>query len=296
MDDKLLRCKSRYWPDKETLAEFAYRTINDIFTNGTEEEKQDCIKAFYERVQWQGEIFLTLVSATNYECKFAVEKNDTIFTFDVEDWKFKLNGRYVKDANVADMLGVPMAFIDGMSFVCQHIGRVLGSQYEQEQKWLSLKIAASEVQKKLSALKKQESRTKNDFVKSVRRQAEKQLKQKLKNIGIESAKKEWWKTLESVCRFHSMPTVPKPTLRRSDVQKMQPFSGIYIEWDEEVCQYVGLSVNVPLRVREGHHRLDGDSMMSVLEFPKDQLVRVEHFYIWLLHPRKNGTPGQKVVV
>ena len=283
----------RFDPHKETLADFAYRTIDNILKNGTEEEIRECIGAFYKRVDWQGDIFLTMISGSDFGCKFLVEKNGTEIEIDVVEWKFKFNGRYIRNADVADLLGVPMAFIDGLSFACQHVGHTLGSKHKQQEEWVRLKVAQAEIQKKLSLLKKQEKKTKDDFVKSLRRHAEKHLNRKLKNLAIETAKREWWAKLDSVCRYHSMPAVSKPSLRRLEIQKMNAFSGIYIEWNGDQCEYVGMSGNVPQRVSESHHKLEGNSLMSVIEFPFDQLARAEHFYIWLLHPRKNGSSGQK---
>lgn len=280
-------------PNKETLADFAYRAINDVLKNGTEEEIRECIGAFYERVNWQGEFFLTLISGSDFECKFSAEKNGIEFEIDVVEWKFKFNGRYIRNADVADLLGVPMAFVDGLSFACQHIGRCLGSKHKQQEEWIRLKVAQAEVQKKLSLLKKQERKTRDEFVKSLRRHAEKRLDQKFRNIAIEAARHEWWQKLDDVCRYHSMPSVTQPSLRRSDIQKMEPFSGIYFEWNKDQCEYVGMSGNVPHRISESHHKLEGNALMSFIQFPLDQLARAEHFYIWLLHPRKNGSPGQK---
>ena len=281
----------------ETLSEFAWRVIDDIFRNGTEEQKRECVKSFYQRVHWEGEVRLRNIFGGCNEFQksaFVLEKDGYQYRIEADSWKYREGGKPIKDANLSDMIGVPTAFLDGIALAVSCVRSVVKTQQEQEEQ----KKLFTEERKKLESAKRLLDKklsignagtlSRESVVKSLRRAAEKEIAKKQINTGIASAEKKYWKEITRRCNSHDMPPVPKPNIKRSDLQRLPAFSGLYFEWHGLLCNYVGKSVNVPARVKDGHHKLQGDSMMSFLPMDMSLIGRSELFYIWLLNPASNG--------
>lgn len=283
-----------YSPASETLADFAWRVIDDVFTQGSEEQIQECVRAFYQRVDCKDGVRVVEMHGGPYDGGVVLEKDGEFFRIESEDWKYRCNGRPIKDAKLADMLGVPVAFLDGLTVAYGLFAENLQTRHMQEKEKQSLeaerkrlKSVQRSLDKKL-AIGNAGTLARETVVKSLRRAAEKSLKRKQLNCGIASAERKFWNEITARCSSHDMPPVPPPMMRRSKIRELPPFSGLYFEWDGLLCTYVGKSVNVPARLSDGHHKLQGDSEMSFIEMDVRTIGRNELFYIWLLNPAKNG--------
>jgi hypothetical protein len=283
-----------YQPANETLAGFAWRVIDDIFRYGTEEQKQDCLKSFYSRVFWEDAIELSGIYGGAYAPAFVLVKDGIKYHIEAQDWKFRVNGKAIKDANLADMLGVPVAFLDGLAMATAFCHKLVGTKKEQEdatkaflEERRKLEATRRALDKKLT-IGNAGSLGRKAVVKSLRRAAEKEIAKNQINAGVAAAEQKFWAEITKRCTGHDMPPVPRPTMKRSQIRQLPPFSGLYFEWDGLLCNYVGKSINVPARLNDGHHKLQGDSMMSFLQMDSSVIGRNELFYIWLLNPAKNG--------
>ena len=75
-------------------------------------------------------------------------------------------------------------------------------------------------------------------------------------------------------------------------ENMPPGPGIYFLWDNKknIVAYVGQSINLRNRVRSSHDKIPQIPfpVVSFLEFPLEELVFAECFYIGTLKPPLNG--------
>ena len=281
-------------PSRENLSDFAWRVIDDIFESGTDDEKESCIRAFYERVNIGGGVELVGISYEDLEGKFpnrmVLRRGgvDFIVYTDGSGFRYKLNGMPTRDADVAERIGAPVAFIEGLLLAVRFIGKHLGTKRQQEEELRKFDTERKKASAAKRALERAGNKGRPQVIKSLRRQVEKEIGKKGINCASQNAKQDHYKKIAERCASHSMPKVPSPNLRRSDIQRMEPFSGLYFEWDGLLCTYVGKSVNVPARVSSSHHKLTVDAAMSFIEMDSAVIGRNELFYIWLLNPIKNG--------
>jgi len=98
--------------------------------------------------------------------------------------------------------------------------------------------------------------------------------------------------------FPFWPKVPTENKRAVELrgENMPATSGIYFLWDKskDIVVYVGQSVNLRSRVRQSHDKVPQiqSPLVSFLEFPIEELIFAESFYIGVLKPALNlATPG-----
>ena len=85
-----------------------------------------------------------------------------------------------------------------------------------------------------------------------------------------------------------IPAPPPPLHCAKDVNKMEPFAGVYVSWNEDgTAHYVGESINVPARVQSSRPEI-GDRMIGVVQCDKNERLRIEALYIGLLNPAGNS--------
>jgi hypothetical protein len=85
-----------------------------------------------------------------------------------------------------------------------------------------------------------------------------------------------------------IPAPPPPLHAAKDVNKMEPFAGVYVSWnDDGTAHYVGESINVPSRVQASRPEI-GDRMIGVVACDKNERLRIEALYIGLLNPAGNS--------
>ena len=272
----------------ETLSDFAWRVIDDVFTHGTEDQKAECVRSFYQRVDWKDEIEIAAISNGRFDGGVVLRKDGVEWRIESDDWKYRLDGRAIRDAQLADRIGVPVAFLDGVTLAAKFLADRVGTRHEQEKQIATWKNERKRTESAKRSLIKKQNENRDAIVRRFRREAEKMLGRKQFNTGIASAERKHIEELQRRCNSHDMPPVPIPSIKRSQLQKMEPFSGLYFEWEGLLCSYVGKSVNVPARVSDSHHKLEGDSLMSFLPMDAAVIGRNELFYIWLLNPSKNG--------
>lgn len=233
------------------LSDLAYSVISRVFESGTQEEKEECIKSFYQRVNYEDEIYIRSIGYDGV----LLEKDGDLYSIKPDSGKYKCNGRPIRDADLCDWLGVPIAFLEGMSMAIEFAGARLETLEQQKQ----LAKRCEFESKRLAATRK--------------------------SLAKKSAAEC---DINGACEHYKMPDVPQPQYTRGEICAMAPFSGIYFEWDGLLCVYVGKSINVPFRVGKGHHKLEDGLAMSFIPMDKSLIGRHELFYIWLLNPSKNG--------
>lgn len=109
------------------------------------------------------------------------------------------------------------------------------------------------------------------------------LKDRVKKPGVAEA------ILSAECgrMLAEIPAPPPPVHVAKDVNKMEPFSGVYVSWNEDgTAHYVGESINVPSRVQASRPEI-GDRMIGVVQCDKNERLRIEALYIGLLNPAGN---------
>jgi hypothetical protein len=88
--------------------------------------------------------------------------------------------------------------------------------------------------------------------------------------------------------LESLPSPPPPQYTAKEVNQMQPFSGVYVAWnDDATAHYVGESLNVPSRVQASRPEI-GDRMLGVVQCDKNERLRIEALFIGLLNPAGNS--------
>ena len=86
----------------------------------------------------------------------------------------------------------------------------------------------------------------------------------------------------------ALPTPPPPTHTAKEVNKLEPFSGVYVAWnDDGTAHYVGESINVPSRVQASRPEI-GDRLIGVVQCDKNERLRLEALFIGLLNPAGNS--------
>ncbi len=85
-----------------------------------------------------------------------------------------------------------------------------------------------------------------------------------------------------------IPPPPPPMHLAKDINKMDPFAGVYVSWNEDgTAHYVGESINVPSRVQASRPEI-GERMIGVIQCDKNERLRIEALYIGLLNPAGNS--------
>ena len=94
----------------------------------------------------------------------------------------------------------------------------------------------------------------------------------------------------------SIPSPPPPLHSSKDVNKMEPFAGVYVAWNEDgTAHYVGESINVPSRVQSSRPEI-GSRMIGVVQCDKNERLRIEALYIGLLNPAGNCQSVERAAV
>lgn len=84
------------------------------------------------------------------------------------------------------------------------------------------------------------------------------------------------------------PDAPPPTVEASkygDGLPQEP--GIYFVWRDDICEYVGQSVQIVNRARLGHEKIRPGDRISWLPFDRSELNFAEAYYIGIMRPRRN---------
>lgn len=93
-----------------------------------------------------------------------------------------------------------------------------------------------------------------------------------------------------------LPSPPPPLHTAKDVNKMEPFSGVYVAWNEDgTAHYVGESINVPSRVQSSRPEI-GDRLLGVVQCDKNERLRIESLFIGLLNPAGNSQSSERAAV
>lgn len=83
------------------------------------------------------------------------------------------------------------------------------------------------------------------------------------------------------------PDVPRPeNFRQATSTIPDLICCVYFFWNKGKCVYVGQSKNLRRRLQKHKKYLPGD-VVTWIVCPRNELLRMEGFYIWLLHPRRN---------
>jgi len=110
------------------------------------------------------------------------------------------------------------------------------------------------------------------------------LKDRVKEPGVAEA------ILSAECgrMLSEIPSPPLPMHTAKDINKMEPFPGVYVSWnDDGTAHYVGESINVPSRVQSSRPEI-GDRLIGVVKCDKNERLRIESLYIGLLNPAGNS--------
>ncbi len=85
-----------------------------------------------------------------------------------------------------------------------------------------------------------------------------------------------------------IPPPPPPMHSAKDINKMDPFAGVYVSWNQDgTAHYVGESINVPSRVQASRPEI-GERMIGVVRCDKNERLRIEALFIGLLNPAGNS--------
>lgn len=171
-------------------------------------------------------------------------------------------------------LGVSCDWLDGILDCAAVIGERTPAlrEYQRACKELPQLHRSAEKAKRIHAFW-------NTTRKSVRRQAE-------KSADMKARQRAMFEAFRRTCDQLNMPRVPCERHLISQLFSRPRFSGVYFIWNDLLCDYVGKSINVPIRLKT-HSTFYPGSMVSFIELPPADIGRAENFYVWLLNPRHN---------
>lgn len=93
-----------------------------------------------------------------------------------------------------------------------------------------------------------------------------------------------------------LPAIPAPMYSAKELNKMEPFAGVYVSWNEDgTAHYVGESVNVPSRVQASRPEI-GTRMLGVVRCDRNQRKRIESLFIGLLNPAGNHQSSERAAL
>jgi hypothetical protein len=86
----------------------------------------------------------------------------------------------------------------------------------------------------------------------------------------------------------AMPEPPSPKFTAEEINKMAPFSGVYVSWDDDgKAFYVGESAHVPSRVRSSRPEI-ANRAIGVIKCDPSERRRIECYFIGVLNPPGNS--------
>lgn len=93
-----------------------------------------------------------------------------------------------------------------------------------------------------------------------------------------------------------IPPPPPPMHKAKEVNQMEPFSGVYVAWnDDGTAHYVGESINVPSRVQASRPEI-ADRLVGVVQCDKNERLRLEALFIGLLNPAGNSQSVERAAI
>lgn len=112
------------------------------------------------------------------------------------------------------------------------------------------------------------------------------------NAGVREA------VLSAECgkMLDALPSPPPPTHTAKEINQMNPFSGVYVAWNEDgTAHYVGESINVPSRVQASRPEI-GERLVGVVHCDKNERLRLEALFIGLLNPAGNSQSLERAAI
>lgn len=103
------------------------------------------------------------------------------------------------------------------------------------------------------------------------------------------------KQAEIKIKTRTYPQVPTEPVVIVGCDTCPDASGIYFVWKDGQVAYVGQSSSLRKRVRTGHTNIYRGEEVSWLEFPLNELLYAESYYIAICRPSRNGTKQRKVL-
>jgi hypothetical protein len=195
--------------------------------------------------------------------------------------KVSINGQDIHATRmdqVVEILGVPMAFIDGLYFAAScaitseqcSIGKLAMTRAQLEEGVSNLKWKFDELKDEIA-----------------------EREQQLSLIGDRAdplpVSRVDYSRAEEIARLYA--TVPADEFCTLEYARTRfaGKSGIYFGWSiaSGKCVYVGKSKNCGNRISPSRHELRG-CQVTVLEMPEADIHLWELFYIWLMRPERNG--------
>jgi hypothetical protein len=207
-------------------------------------------------------------------------------------WEYNGHCQVRADAHVAEAMGVPISYLQGMSDALDFSSKTLKSLPGQFQRLTDIH---NELRERSAKLKKREEKLTVEVV------AKKVVRKVRRDCGRKTAKKiaqlqqllQSFKWREWMSKTHDGPyqNVPPPMCSAPSDSKetdVPAKSGVYFVWCGSLVEYVGQSVCLSNRANIANHQNihDGDEL-SWLEYPRGQLDFAESYYIGVCCPRRN---------
>jgi len=246
---------------------------------------EDVVSVFYDRVNWEGKVQLSAIrkhGEFRYEFVFMCDDAEFSYVWDVTRSRWQS----IADASVCEHSGLPRSFFQGIL-----AGLELVSQWEAVDSRLeAVQASVDKAWEQYGDLQAAIRLTKQDLLHAVG--GHKPL--------MKACARQWLKQNKSWASFpyrqgkiepsrsDDMPSVDLGNAKTwGEVVQMEPFSGIYIAFRGDVCEYVGKSVHIPNRIKS-HSKVQRDHVVCLIPLPKREIHFAELYYIWLLRPTLNS--------
>lgn len=242
-----------------TAATDRRHAVQWIRQHGSIDDKLECIERFFDEVYCPTfNVVLNELGEIQFSC---VGEDGQEYTIRIDGHRCYC-GPLTSKARVAELIGMPVAFIEGIQKGVEITKRAKSQAFDL------LAVQQRKCSHKLQALSAWENT----------------LREKGRRIR-ESTRTR----LEAItpCKYPAVPTNQFPVPKNKNESNLPNKPGIYFLFRGNNVAYVGQSSNLRNRVTEGHHVLEIGDLVSCLTCDYSMLDFAESYYIGICQPKLN---------
>jgi len=259
----------------------------------------DVASLFFKRVylcSWRP-VKLTALTGCGWTCELEAYTDSgtvsCVLRHDIDRNRWEYNGhcQVGADAKVAEVMGVPISYLQGMSDTLDFSSKAIKSLPGQHQRLTDIHNRLHE--RAINLRKREENLTAEAVAKKVVRKVRRDCGRKtakkiaeLQQLLRASKWREWMFQTNDGYQDVPPPMCSAPSDKHKTDVPAKP--GVYFVWCGSVVEYVGQSVCLSNRANIANHQNihDGDQL-SWLEYPPGQLDFAESYHIGVCCPRRN---------
>lgn len=278
-----------------TKADAYHASIKRVLESGSTEEIAMVASRFYRSVRFDAWLYAGVEvyeRGGNFTVRVKWNGDQLVLDFDGKRW----SGRgWVSTAEIAEALGVPVAYVEGVEDALSGFEQTYYAGLAKREAVLVKREAVlASIKKKAAELRKQRKAFEDEsaMVKAaVRRETQRCRRQFGQTTAQEIAKLREKLTVQDTAKVErSYPEIPQSVIEAPQKVKgsaMPEISGVYFVWCDGEVQYVGQSINLQKRVTLSHEKIFEGDRISWLPFETWQLNFAESYYIGIAMPSRN---------